>query len=127
MLTISNTAVAPCGISGEEAKKVAEIILYQMGGGKALKLMLGAKDFSSHSDEGLGGLSFKFKGSRKTNYVKIILTVDDTYTMRFGKIGKFDYDVVQIIPDVYNDSLTEVFRRVTGLETRVPRVKGINA
>lgn len=126
-LTISNTFVPSCGYSSEEAKGIAQTILAQLGGSRALTLMLGAKHFSSHNDEGRGALSFKFKGSRKVNYVKIILTVMDTYTVRFGKIGKFDYDIVEQLEDIYCDNLAESFRRVTGLETRVPRIVGINA
>jgi hypothetical protein len=110
----------------DKGKHVAETILAQMGGGRALKLMLGVKEFSSHSDEGLGALSFRFKGSRKANYVKIILAPSDTYTLRFSKIGTYSYNVVEFVEDVYFDQLNDVFRRVTGLETRVPHIVGIN-
>lgn len=132
-LTLSNTEVPFCGYSvadgysqeecdkmnSDHAKTVAQTILSQMGGSAALKLMLGANTFSSHKDEGLGALSFRFKGSRKANYLKVILAGNDTYSMRFGKIAKFDYDVVAFEQEV--DQLGEVFRRITGLETRVPR------
>lgn len=137
----STTEVPFCGFSVEDGytaeecavinkakgNTVASTVLAQMGGARALTMMLGVKTFSSHSDEGLGALSFRFKGSRKVNYVKIILAPSDTYTLRFGKIGKTDYDVVEFIEDVYFDQLNDVFRRVTGLETRVPRIVGINA
>lgn len=140
-LTISNTEVAFCGYTVEDGftaeecakinkdagQRIARIIVDQMGGAAALAIMLGAKDFASHSDEGLGALSFKFKGSRKANYIKIILAGNDTYTLRFGKIKSHDYEVVEFIKDVYNDQLGDVFRRVTGLETIVPRIVGINA
>jgi hypothetical protein len=135
-LTISNTTVPFCGyttedgytdeeaqkLNSEKGKCVAQTIAAQMGGLRALMGAMGAKDFTSHSDEGLGGLSFKFKGSRKTNYINIILAASDTYTLRFGKIGKTDYDIVEFVEDVYFDQLGEVFRSVTGLETRIPRI-----
>lgn len=135
-LTISNTTVPFCGYTVEDgyttetcaklnkdaSQRVAQTILAQLGGGGALKLMLGANTFSSHADEGLGALSFRFKGCRKVNYIKIILAGNDTYSVRFSKVGKYEYDVVAFETDVYCDQLTETFRRVTGLETRVPRI-----
>lgn len=140
-LTISNTAVPFCGytvedgyteaecttINRDRAKATAQTILAQMGGARALKVMTSANNFSSHSDEGLGGLSFRFKGSRKANYLKVVLAGNDTYSMRFGKVGKTDYDVIAFETDVYFDQLNDVFRRVTGLETLIPRIIGINA
>lgn len=135
--TISNTEVPFCGYSpadgysqeecdkmnSERAHEVALTIAAQMGGAAALKLMLGAYNYSSHKDEGLGALSFRFKGSRKANYLKVILAGNDTYSLRFGKIAKFDYDVVEFVQEVYCDQLGEVFTRVTGLDVRVPRFR----
>lgn len=143
-LTLSNTEVPFCGyavcdgytqeecdkLNSEKAHYVATTILSQMGGSRALKLMLGANNFSSHKDEGLGGLSFRFKGSRKANYLKVILAGNDTYSMRFARSTKgerYIYDVVEFKQEVYFDQLCEIFRDVTGLETRVPRIVGINA
>jgi hypothetical protein len=137
-LTISNTEVPFCGYSTKDeyseaeckelnsaaGQRIAQIILAQLGGSAALKLMVSAYNFSSHSDEGLGALSFRFKGSRKANYIKIILAASDTYSLRFGKVGKFDYDIIAFEQDVYCDQLVEVFTRVTGLELRVPRIVG---
>jgi hypothetical protein len=135
--TLENTRVASCGyttldtnpttgmglLTQEEADNlnkdragyIARTILEQMGGAPALVLMLDAKNFTSHSDEGRGALSFSFKGSKKTNHLKVILTVMDTYSLRFSKVGRGTVEVVDFREDIYNDNLKEVFFRVTGL------------
>jgi hypothetical protein len=141
--TLENTKVAFCGYTTEDhhpttglrlsqeecnrinsnrASQVARITIEQMGGVGSLKLMLGATSFTSHSDEGRGGVSFRFKGSNRANYVKVVLSAMDTYTLRFGKVGKYHFDIIDFVEDVYNDQLDEVFYRVTGLEIKLPRI-----
>jgi len=61
--------------------QVANIIRDQIGG-KAL-FMLGAKNLLAHGEE--NALSFRIRGSKKVNYIKISLTPSDLYTMEFGK------------------------------------------
>ena len=55
---------------------VANTILSQIGGTGRLVAMTGAKHFT-YSDN---SLSFQFKGSRKTNALRITLDPSDTYT-----------------------------------------------
>jgi len=93
--------------------QVAEIIRQQIGH-KAL-YMLGAYNLLSHGDE--NALSFRIKGSRKVNYIKITLTPADLYDMEFGKIKKYDYDVVETHNGVYVDMLHGLIEQETGLYT----------
>lgn len=113
-------------ISKDEAHNVALIIIEQLGGHRALSIMVGAKTYLSHT-EGRGAVSFRFKGSRKVNYVKITLTPMDTYTLQFGRVSKRGYTVIETVEDIYNDNLRDVFSRVTGLILSVPLIKGLNA
>ena len=75
--------------------------------------MTGAKHFT-YSDN---SVSFQFKGSRKTNALRITLDSSDTYTMKFFKINsrKLTVDTVREIEYVYCDQLAEIFERETGL------------
>lgn len=104
----------------EEQQQVAKIIYEQLGG-RGFGLMVGAKNLMSHAD-GRGALSLRFKGSRKANYLKVILTDRDDYTLEFCKVSRYDFDKVKTIEGVYADSLQEVFRAETGLETRFPKI-----
>jgi hypothetical protein len=125
---VLSQTIPSSGYSPEEAKQNAQAIIDQLGGTRALLIMVSANHFTSSSDEGRGALSFRFKGSRKANHVKIILTPSDTYTLRFGRVGpKMGFKVVEVVNDVYCEDLRNVFRNVTGLEIRVPFVRGINA
>ena len=93
---------------------VASIILEQLGGAGRLKAMIGAANFVDHGD----GLSFKFKGSRKANYVKVTLRADDTYLLELKTIApppafipsrEIDFE------GVYWDMLQDLIERETGL------------
>lgn len=90
----------------------------QMGGGGKLRAMLGVKEFVSLAEkEGqLGGLRFRFKGSRKVNLIEAILAPDDTYTMQFYKLGKFECNLVKEFSGFYCDGLISVFEDFTGLQ-----------
>jgi hypothetical protein len=104
----------------EEQQQVAKTIYEQLGG-RGFGLMVGAKNLLSHSDQ-RGALSLRFKGSRKANYLKVTLTDRDDYTLEFCKVGRYDFDKVETCEGIYADNLQEVFRRVTGLETRFPKI-----
>ena len=91
-----------------------------MGGQRRLKAMIGGRDFFSDDDGQT--LTFKFRMCRKANAVKITLTPQDTYTIRFIKIGRLNrntYEVpvkeVKKIEGVYCDQLTDTFSEFTGL------------
>lgn len=79
--------------------------------------MLGAYHLAGTEDR----LSFRFRGSRKANAVRITLNAQDTYDVEFLKIRprKFQIDTVERIEGVYVDGLHDCIERVTGLSTRL--------
>jgi len=90
----------------------AMIIAAQMGGIGRLRAMVAASHMADHDN----GLSFRFKGSRAANYVKVTLDPDDTYTVEFWKIrGVFSMDKVEELGGVYCDQLIPLFESTTGL------------
>lgn len=102
---------------------VASEILSQLGRGNsnALRVMTGAKDFLAHNVE-RGALSFRIPNGKARdgiNYVKVTLTVMDTYTVEFGRVSfskkANTYTVKATHSDIYCDMLPELFERVTGL------------
>ena len=95
------------------ANQLAKTILDQMGGQRRLTSMTGAHTFVAHPK----GVSFKFPrpASGKPNYVKITLAGDDTYTMEFGSIHGLKYKKLKVFPNVYNDQLGDIFKKMTGL------------
>lgn len=99
---------------------IAETILEQMGGIRNIIMMTSAKDILDLEN----GVSFKFSGSKKVNYVKVILNEMDTYNIEFGKISMKktdfgirmpDYKKIKEFDDIYNDQLKGLFEQFTGL------------
>jgi len=76
-----------------------------------LTAMTGAHTFIDHGN----AVSFKFKGSKVANFVKISLDASDTYTVTFGKIRKYELTKQQEFTFVYADALKSVFESITGL------------
>jgi len=102
---------------------VATTILHQLGGNKFIA-MTGAKDLCSDED------SLFFKLPKKSgfvkngiNFVRIVLTPSDTYTMIFSRITWARYvptvKVIQTHTDIYCDQLQQLFTKVTGLDTHL--------
>ena len=77
--------------------------------------MLGAYNLMDHGD----ALGFRFRGCRNANHVKIALAADDTYTLTFCKVVKWDVRNEDEVPGVYADSLRAVIEDKTGLYTRL--------
>ena len=96
----------------------AQITIEQLGGTRALHLMTGAHTFVYGEDR---GVSFKFKGSDKANYVQIRLK-HDTYSMQFMKLRRYEAETVAQFEGVYVDMLQELFEETTGLTLSVPRI-----
>jgi hypothetical protein len=88
---------------------VAETIRQQIGH-KAL-YMMGAKNLLNHGN----ALSFRIRGSRKVNYIKITLNSMDTYDLEFGKIHGMNYRIVEEFEGAYADMLHCVIEHRTGL------------
>lgn len=97
---------------------VAQEIMTQIGKGRpnALAVMTGAKNFMAHNEE-RGALSFKLPQNAKDgiNYVKVTLTVMDTYTVEFGRVYGHKYTVKSSHSDVYCDRIASLFEETTGL------------
>jgi len=101
---------------------IAQTILRQLGG-NVFTTMTGARQFTNHGN----ALSFKLPSNfakNGINYCKITLELSDTYTVEFKRIRGMKVNDVSRHDDIYNDSLTDLFRRETGLETRMPRFVG---
>ena len=95
---------------------VAETILKTLGGNK-FRMMTGAKNLAGDEDS----LSMRIgRNSSNSNYLKITLNSMDLYDMKFCKLTrKFEEKSVTEYSDVYNDMLTEVFEKHTGMYTKL--------
>jgi hypothetical protein len=91
--------------------EIAKTILQQMRGMGRLKCMTGAYNFADHGN----GVSFRFKGSKASNYCKVTLDPSDTYSFELGKIWGHKYTVKADYTGIYCDQLVEIFERDTGL------------
>lgn len=111
--------------SKEENQIIANTILNQMGGLNRIAVMTGAKDFLIDGP----GVSFKYPGSKHSNYVKIQLNGNDLYDVEFGKIRKVKglptYKPVESFDDLYFDMLKPTFEQETGLYLSFYRLNGI--
>lgn len=107
----------------QQKMPVAETILAQLGGKKFI-MMTGARNFVGSEDS----LSFRLPGTmtrNRINHVRITLDPSDTYSLTFSAIRKMKAKIVSEHSEVYSDNLCELFRDITGLETRMPRIVGI--
>lgn len=96
---------------------IAQTILEQLGGSRFLA-MTGAKNLLDHGK----ALSFRLPGGagftrNGINYVKITLNADDLYDLEFGRVRGSGYWVISSLSGVYCDTLRDVFRQATGLDT----------
>ena len=103
--------MATNGLTDQENKEVAQTIFSQFGRG--FTAMTGANSLTmlNTSEYPGGGLQFRFKACQKANTCQVVLDEDDTYTIRFYKIGKKVYEAA----GVYDDMLQGIFTEVTGL------------
>jgi hypothetical protein len=92
-----------------------ELTLRQMGTTRAkLAAMVGAHSFQCNENN----LAFKFKAKakNKANYCSIELAPDDTYTVKFWKMGGPEIlKSIGLFERVYEDSLKTLFETQTGL------------
>lgn len=120
-------------------KEIAATILEQLGG-RRFMMMTGIKEFCTMNGNNL--CMRLGRNMSKANQLRIEYDYGkDLYTMRFirytapgitVKTGKAIFreekiSEVRVFEDVFCDQLEELFREVTGLETRMPRIIGINA
>jgi hypothetical protein len=104
-------------MSREEQNKFVANEIYKQLGGNHFAAMVGAKSYI-HEEDGMFGLLVRFKGSRKANYVKILLNGKDLYNVIFYRAGKQLKTVAQF-DDVYFDELIDTFELTTGLYTNL--------
>ena len=95
---------------------VAKEILETLGGNK-FRVMTGAKNFMGFSN----GLVMKIgRNSSNSNYLNITLNSLDLYDMEFAKVSRMgEKKSVTEYSDVYNDMLTDVFTKHTGMYTKL--------
>lgn len=94
---------------------VAETIIEQLGGKGPLTAMIGVKHFIA--DEKSVQIRFGGGAINKANSCIITLNDDDTYTVRFAKVGRaprFDVTECGTTSMVYADSLRKHFENTTG-------------
>ena len=94
---------------------VATTIVEQMCGGRTSRLMvmIGAFNFLDHEY----GVSFKFRGSKRSNHVEVTLNASDTYTMTFRKLTNGGLKATTVVKAsfLFWDQLKPVFENETGL------------
>ncbi len=102
----------------QQGLKVAETILSQMGGGNRIRAFVGTTQFISHPEceDNRGGVSFRFKGSRKFNHLKVTLDWNDTYSLAFSKLNRYcETTKHKEFSMIYCDQLVEIFESTTEL------------
>ena len=94
--------------------KVAKTILEQLGGNKFVA-MTGAKNLGGTEDS----LSMRIgRNSSNSNYLKITLNMMDLYDMEFCKLTRMgEKKSVKEYNNVYNDMMTDIFTKHTGMYT----------
>ena len=122
------------------SKEVAEEILRQLGG-REFVVMTGVKNLSTDNGDNL--TMTLPKNMSGANRLEVTLDYGtDTYCMRFYKYTpqkvkvSYNRQTADVIPEkvkeiqafseIYCDQLQEIFTAVTGFDTRMPRIVGIN-
>ena len=81
--------------------------------GSSAFYMMGAKNLMSSDD---GSLSFKIRGSKKANYIKVKLDqAKDLYEITFIKIAGIDIKSEKTIDNVYTEMMKGLIESETGL------------
>jgi len=93
---------------------VAETILKTLGGNK-FRMMTGAKNLAGDENS----LSMRIgRNSSNSNYLKITLNMMDLYDMEFCKLTRMgEKKSVKEYNNVYNDMMTDIFTKHTGMYT----------
>jgi len=106
-----------------ENKEIANTIVQQMGG-RALNVMAGAKRFTI-TDKGLKFSLPSGFAKNGINQVQVDLTPEDTYKVKFNKIGRapnFTATEVSTHDNIYAEDLTSLFEKETGLTLSMPKI-----
>lgn len=112
---------------GQEEPRVADIILWQLGG-RQFQVMTGSNNFLSDGNTLCMTLA---RNRSEANRLHITLEMDDTYTLRFfhftpsrlnSKTLKWSEENTKEIAEykgIYAEDLCRIFTSVTGLETQL--------
>lgn len=105
--------------AASEAKIILDQLTQSSNGSGRLQSMIGAKDIGySTNDKGNTYVTFKFKGSKRSNACTITLTGRDDYDMTFWKLtnnlSKEDV-VTQEFEGLDAIQIKDVFEEFTGL------------
>ena len=112
---------------GQEEPRVADIILWQLGG-RQFQVMTGSNNFLSDGNMLCMTLA---RNRSEANRLHITLEMDDTYTLRFfhftpsrlnSKTLKWSEENTREIAEykgIYAEDLCRIFTSVTGLETQL--------
>ena len=93
---------------------IAATILTQIGGANRLKMMVGAHSFVG----GERDLTFQFARKSPRNqikYVKIILTPDDVYNVKFYQYKNSQAIEILEVSGIFAEDLKSIIERETGL------------
>jgi len=86
------------------------------GGTNRLKVMVGAKNFSYHSESNY--IQFDFKGSKKANVAQLVYDYgNDLYNLVFFKFKRKSFECPEVarFDGLYADMVKETFENETGL------------
>ena len=108
-MAISNVKIIDAYAEGGSVD-VANTILKQIGGRRALVMFTGAKNFIALPN----GVSFRI-GNRSINYVRITLNGKDLYDVEFALVRGSKMTNKKEFTDVYSDQLKTTFEKATGM------------
>lgn len=95
----------------------ANEVARQLGG--ALP-MIGAKNLGAYHDAGRPTLSFGIaRNQKKVTHIRILVEADDTYTVEFIRVVKYDRTVLSTHTMVYADQMKGLISTHTGFATRL--------
>ena len=111
-------------------RQIADTIAQQLGGYGPMKAMLGVTGFvyagPNESQEGSLTVIFKAKGclvnNKQPNRFTVSLSLDDIYTVTFGRLHGLKYTGLQTTEGVYCDQLQTLVEGTLGLRTSLHRV-----
>jgi hypothetical protein len=103
----------------EEAAQIALTTIDHLGGFKALKTMVNARNFSCDDS---GTLSFWISGNKEMNFVRVKVNANDLYDLEGLYATAKGIKVVAKETDIFCEDLKDAFERLTGLCLIVPNI-----
>ena len=102
---------------------VANEILRQLGGREFIR-MTGAKSLTGDASSLSMSIARNASGATR---LKVTLNPNDLYDLEFGRTYRHQLKLVAAHENVHVEDLRATFSGVTGMDTRLPRIVGINA